>query len=90
MVTKAGRRHDESEGIRAVGALQVSSRSVGICAQLRPGCNADEGGSEMEGRSGREKMRGMKQIKKKSEVVWPRGEKVEASEVKDGVGLESL
>lgn len=44
----------------------------------------------MEGRSGREKLRGMKQIKKKSEVVWPRGEKVEASEVKDGVGLESL
>lgn len=32
----------------------------------------------------------MKQNKKKSEVVWLRGEKVEASEVKDGVGLESL
>lgn len=44
----------------------------------------------MEGRSGREKRRGMKQNKKKSEVVWLRGEKVEASEVKDGVGLESL
>lgn len=57
---------------------------------MRPGCSADERESEVEGRSGREKLRGMKQIKKKSEVVWLRGEKVEASEVKDGVGLESL
>lgn len=87
MVTKVGRRHDEAYPGR--GRLR-NIESVGIYAQLRPGCNADERGSGMEGRSGREKKRGMKQIKKKSEVVWLRGEKVEASEVKDGVGLESL